>query len=305
MNHDSYSPDYIRTILQEVKTIALVGASANTVRPSYFVLKYLLDKGYEVHPVNPGLAGQELLGRKVYGSLAEIPGPVDMVDIFRNSDAAAEIVDEALALPVKPKVIWMQLQVRNDAAAAKAEAAGLRVVMNRCPKMEYGKLSGDGAGSAAMRVSSRRVASSFTKVAGCKVSDSGRKATRTRRGTEHDCHDDDSPGAEIQFRCHRPALDHRHSDDLYARPRRRPDQVPRGETLSLYGPTLHASLGILILALSVFRIVWRLVNTVPPAAHACLAGQGLSRPAWHALPADAGHSAVRLLCTGLLWRRTP
>lgn len=143
MNHDSYNPDYIRTILQEVKTIALVGASANTVRPSYLVTKYLIDKGYDVHPINPGLAGQELLGRKVYGTLADIPSAVDMVDIFRNSEAAAQVVDEALALPTLPKVIWMQLQVRNDAAAAKAEAAGLRVVMNRCPKMEYGKLSGE------------------------------------------------------------------------------------------------------------------------------------------------------------------
>lgn len=143
MNHDTYSPDYIRSILQEVKTIALVGASANTVRPSYLVTKYLIDKGYTVHPVNPGLAGQDLLGRKVYATLADIPGPIDMVDIFRNADAAAAIVDEALALPEKPRVIWMQLQVRNDAAAAKAEAAGLKVVMNRCPKMEYGKLSGE------------------------------------------------------------------------------------------------------------------------------------------------------------------
>ncbi len=143
MNHDSYSADYIRQILQGVKTIALVGASANTVRPSYLVTKYLLEKGYTVHPVNPGLAGQHLLGQEVFATLADIPGPIDMVDIFRNAEAAAVIVDEALALPEKPKVIWMQLQVRNDAAAAVAEAAGLRVVMNRCPKMEYGKLSGE------------------------------------------------------------------------------------------------------------------------------------------------------------------
>jgi predicted CoA-binding protein len=143
MNHDSYSPDYIRSILQDVKTVALVGASANTVRPSYFVMKYLMEKGYTVYPVNPGLAGQELLGQMVYANLAAIPGPVDMIDIFRNAEAAAAVVDEALALPVRPQVIWMQLQVRNDAAAAKAEDAGLRVVMNRCPKMEYGKLSGE------------------------------------------------------------------------------------------------------------------------------------------------------------------
>lgn len=143
MNHDSYSPDYIRDILQSVKTIALVGASNNEVRPSYFVMKYLLDKGYEVIPVNPGLAGQTLLGQTVHASLKDIPKPVDMVDIFRNSDAAGPITEEALSLETKPKVIWMQLMVRNDAAAAKAEAAGLKVVMNRCPKMEYGKLSGE------------------------------------------------------------------------------------------------------------------------------------------------------------------
>lgn len=145
MNHDSYSPDYIRDILKSVKTIALVGASNNVVRPSYFVMQYLLGKGYEVIPVNPGLAGQELLGQKVYGSLKDIPKPVDMVDIFRNSEAAGPITDESLALDPKPKVIWMQLSVHNDEAAAKAEAAGVQVVMNRCPKMEYGKLSGEWA----------------------------------------------------------------------------------------------------------------------------------------------------------------
>jgi uncharacterized protein len=143
MNHDSYSPDYIRSVLQEVKTIALVGASANTVRPSYFVMKYMLEKGYKVYPVNPGLAGQELLGQKVYATLADIPVSIDMIDVFRNSEAALEITKEALELPSKPKVIWMQLSVRNEEAAALAEAAGLRVVMDRCPKMEYGKLSGE------------------------------------------------------------------------------------------------------------------------------------------------------------------
>lgn len=145
MNHESYSPDYIRSILQSVKTIALVGASSNPVRPSYFVLKYLLDKGYRVIPVNPGLAGQEILGAKVYATLKDIPEPVDMVDIFRNSESAGPITDEALALDPLPKVIWMQLSVRNDEAAARAEAAGLQVIMNRCPKMEYGKLSGEWA----------------------------------------------------------------------------------------------------------------------------------------------------------------
>lgn len=145
MNHDSYAPDYIRGILQSVKTIALVGASSNVVRPSYFVMKYLLDKGYEVIPVNPGLAGQTLLDQPVYATLKDIPKPVDMVDIFRNSEAAGPITDEALTLSPLPKVIWMQLSVRNDEAAARAEAAGLKVVMNRCPKMEYGKLSGEWA----------------------------------------------------------------------------------------------------------------------------------------------------------------
>ena len=145
MTHDSYSSDDIRGILTSVKTVALVGASSNTVRPSYFMMKYLLDKGYEVIPVNPGLAGQELLGQMVYASLKDIPKPIDMVDIFRSSEAAGPITDEALSLLPLPKVIWMQLSVRNDAAAAKAEAAGLQVVMNRCPKMEYGKLSGEWA----------------------------------------------------------------------------------------------------------------------------------------------------------------
>ena len=145
MNHDSYSPDDIRGILQSVKSIALVGASNNSVRPSYFVMKYLIDKGYEVIPVNPGLAGQQILGQMVHAKLADIPRPVDMVDIFRNSDAAGPIADEALALATPPKVIWMQLSVRNDQAAARAEAQGVRVVMNRCPKMEYGKLSGEWA----------------------------------------------------------------------------------------------------------------------------------------------------------------
>ena len=145
MNHDSYSPDYIRDILKSVKTIALVGASNNVVRPSYFVMQYLLGKGYEVIPVNPGLAGQELLGQMVYGSLRDIPKPIDMVDIFRNSEAAGPVTDEALLLDPRPRVIWMQLSVRNDEAAAKAEAAGVQVVMDRCPKMEYGKLSGEWA----------------------------------------------------------------------------------------------------------------------------------------------------------------
>ena len=145
MNHDSYSDDYIASILGGVRIFAFVGASANTSRPSYFAMKYLLSKGYTVIPVNPGLAGQELLGQKVYARLEDIPGPVDVVDIFRNADAALGIVREAIALKEKLALgaIWMQLGVRNDVAAAEAEAAGLRVVMNRCPKIEYGRLSGE------------------------------------------------------------------------------------------------------------------------------------------------------------------
>jgi uncharacterized protein len=158
MNHDHYDVEYIRDILRSVKVIALVGASGNTVRPSYLVMKYLMEKGYKVVPVNPGLAGQELLGQLVYARLHEFPLPIDMVDIFRNSEAAGEIVDEALSLKAIPKVIWMQLSVRNDAAAERAEAKGLQVVMNRCPKMEYGKLSGEYAwvGGASGFISSRR-----------------------------------------------------------------------------------------------------------------------------------------------------
>jgi predicted CoA-binding protein len=143
MNHDHYDNDYIAGILNEVKTVAIVGASANEVRPSFFVTKYLVDKGYTVFPVNPGQAGKEIAGRMTYARLADIPEPIDMVDIFRASDAVPAIVDEVLALSPLPKVIWMQLTVRHDAAAAKAEARGVRVVMNRCPKIEYGRLSGE------------------------------------------------------------------------------------------------------------------------------------------------------------------
>ena len=143
MNHNSYPDAYIRTILSTTKTIAMVGASANSARPSYIVLKYLSERGFKVFAVNPGLAGQAILGVPVFSRLSDVPGPVDMVEIFRNSEAAGGIVDEALALDPLPKVIWMQLSVRNDAAAARAEAKGVQVVMNRCPKIEYGRLSGE------------------------------------------------------------------------------------------------------------------------------------------------------------------
>lgn len=143
MNHDVYDNAYIAGILNSVKTVAMVGASANEVRPSFFVLKYLLSKGFDVFPINPGHAGREILGRMVYAKLADVPAPIDMVDIFRASAAVPGIVDEALELDPLPKVIWMQLTVRNDEAAAKAEAADIKVVVNRCPKIEYGRLSGE------------------------------------------------------------------------------------------------------------------------------------------------------------------
>ncbi|MGD9914413.1 MAG: CoA-binding protein [Rhizobiaceae bacterium] len=143
MDHDNYPNAYISGILNEVRTIAVVGASANEVRPSFFVVKYLIDKGYDVYPINPGHAGKEILGRMTYGKLADVPVPIDMVDIFRASSAVPPIIDETLALSPLPKVIWMQLTIRNDEAAAKAEAAGIKVVMNRCPKIEYGRLSGE------------------------------------------------------------------------------------------------------------------------------------------------------------------
>lgn len=143
MNHDAYDNAYIGGILNSVKTVAMVGASANDVRPSYFVLKYLLAKGFSVFPINPGHAGKEILGRMTYASLADVPEPIDMVDIFRNATAVPGIVDEVMKLDPLPKVIWMQLGVRHDEAAARAEAAGIKVVMNRCPKIEYGKLSGE------------------------------------------------------------------------------------------------------------------------------------------------------------------
>ncbi|MGO9004232.1 MAG: CoA-binding protein [Beijerinckiaceae bacterium] len=143
MNHDTYPDSYIREILQSVKTVAMVGVSANVVRPSYIVFKFLLGRGYKMLGVNPGLAGREILGAPIFATLADIPEPVDMVDIFRSSEAAGPIVDAALALASKPKVIWMQLTVRNDEAATRAEAQGVKVVMNRCPKIEYGRLSGE------------------------------------------------------------------------------------------------------------------------------------------------------------------
>jgi predicted CoA-binding protein len=123
----------------------MVGASPNEVRPSYFAMKYLLDKGFKIVPVNPGVAGKEILGQKAYANVSDLPPPVDMVDIFRNSEAAGPITDEVIANKERlgVKVLWMQLGVINEAAARRAEAAGLTVIMNRCPKIEYGRLSGE------------------------------------------------------------------------------------------------------------------------------------------------------------------
>jgi predicted CoA-binding protein len=143
MDHDRYDDTYIRGILNTVKTIAMVGISPKDNRPSYFAFKYLLERGYRMFPINPGQAGGEILGQKVYAKLADIPEPIDMVDIFRGSQYAMGIVKEALALKPPPQVIWMQLTVRDDAAAKVAEDAGLKVVMNRCPKIEYGRLSSE------------------------------------------------------------------------------------------------------------------------------------------------------------------
>jgi predicted CoA-binding protein len=129
MTHDSYGDDYIRGILRDSRVFAMVGASSNPIRPSYFAMKYLLGKGYRVIPVNPGQAGKELLGQPIHASLRDISEPVDVVDIFRNAEAALEITREAIAIGAK--VVWMQLGVRNDEAARLAEEAGLKVVMNR------------------------------------------------------------------------------------------------------------------------------------------------------------------------------
>lgn len=141
MDHDSYPDAYIRDILVRHRVIAMVGASPKEQRPSYFVLKYLLAKDFEVIPVNPGHAGRTILGQPAFGTLSDIGRSVEIVDIFRSSEAALPITQEAIR--VGAKVVWMQLGVRNDEAAALAEEAGLKVVMNRCPKIEYGRLSGE------------------------------------------------------------------------------------------------------------------------------------------------------------------
>ena len=143
MNHDRYDDAWIAGLLRDVKRVAVIGASANTIRPSYFVTKYLIAKGYEVFPINPGRAGGEILGRPTYASLADVPQPIDIVDVFRRAEALPGIVQEIMALETLPKVVWLQLGIRDDAIAAVLEMAGIAVVQDRCPKIEYARLSGE------------------------------------------------------------------------------------------------------------------------------------------------------------------
>jgi uncharacterized protein len=138
MNHDSYSDDYLRGIFARVKTIAMVGASPRVDRPSNRVMRFLQSKGFRVIPVNPQAVGETIHGETVVASLSDIAEPIDMVDIFRRSDQVAPVVDEAIAKHAK--IVWMQLGVRDDKAAAKAEAGGIDVVMNRCPAIEMPRL---------------------------------------------------------------------------------------------------------------------------------------------------------------------
>ena len=185
MNHDSYDDVYIRGLLNTVKTIAMVGVSAKDSRPSYFAFKYLLERGYHMIPVNPALAGKDLLGQKAFARLADIPEPVDMVDIFRAAPFAVPIVEEALKMQPRPRVVWMQLGIRNDAAAALAEQNGLKVVMNRCPKIEYGRLSSE---ISWMGVNSRTLTSKRAQISGRGIQRMSLNRTTTAGGA--------TPGAE-------------------------------------------------------------------------------------------------------------
>lgn len=142
MKHDQYDRSLIRDVLKSTQTIAVIGASANPSRPSYGVMRFLVSKGYHVIPVNPGHAGQEIHGQKVVARLSDIEEPIDMVDVFRAADQLPAVVDEVLALKSLPKVIWGQLTVRNDEAAAKAEEKGITVIMDRCPAIEYPRVMG-------------------------------------------------------------------------------------------------------------------------------------------------------------------
>jgi len=163
MNHDQYADSYIGGILNTVKTIAMVGFSPKDNRPSYFAFKYLLERGYRVIPINPGHAGKEVLGQKVYAKLSDVPEPIDMVDIFRAARYTVPIIKEALALSPRPQAVWMQLGIRSDEAAALAETNGLKVVMNRCPKIEYGRLSSE---IAWMGVNTRTISAKKTMMSG-------------------------------------------------------------------------------------------------------------------------------------------
>jgi predicted CoA-binding protein len=189
MSHDSYDDGYIRGILNTVKTIAMVGVSPKDSRPSYFAFKYLLERGYRMIPVNPGLADKDLLGQKAYARLADIPEPVDMVDIFRASAFVLPIVEEALKMQPRPRVVWMQLGIRNDAAAALAEQNGIKVVMNRCPKIEYGRLSSE---ISWMGVNSRTLTSKRAQMSGRGIQRMSLNRTTTAGGA--------TPGAERAFR---------------------------------------------------------------------------------------------------------
>ncbi|QYX55741.1 CoA-binding protein [Roseovarius sp. SCSIO 43702] len=140
---ERYDDAWLKAILERTLRIAVVGVSANPVRPSYYVARYLALKGYEIFPVNPGHAGSELFGREVHASLSDIRAEVDMVDIFRRSEHVGPIVDEALAAFPALETIWMQIGVVNEAAAERARARGVDVVMNRCPKIEYQRLFGE------------------------------------------------------------------------------------------------------------------------------------------------------------------
>ena len=140
-----YPDEHIKNILRDTKTIAMVGASSNDMRPSYFAMMYLLAKGYTIHPINPAMAGKKILGQTVYASLKDVPAPVDMIEIFRASEFAPDVVKEALQERERLglKVIWMQLGVVSEEAAELALTAGLAVIMDRCPKIEHGRFSGE------------------------------------------------------------------------------------------------------------------------------------------------------------------
>ncbi|MBC8036025.1 MAG: CoA-binding protein [Rhizobiales bacterium] len=230
MNHDSYDPAYISGILRSVKTVALVGASSKETRPSHGVMKFLLGKGYDVIPVNPNYAGGKIHGRTVYVALKDIPVAIDMVDVFRNPDAAGTVVDEALMLDPKPQVIWMQLAVRNDAAAARAEAAGVKVVMNRCPAIEYGKLSGRERASAA-------------------------NPSPSLRSSEAAASRYDTVAKSLHWIIALLMIVLLFFGE---------ELMETDEGIGTLLPSLHVSIGIAVLVLSVFRLLWRFVNPPPP-----------------------------------------